>query len=209
MSRSDRCRALQWMFWVWEKLKRGLGREFWISCRKQHCMMSLKKCFLWTKMLSEAPLPVTSHGSMNMTLKVTDNHQNCFLWLSWCGPLRFILLSQTVPKEYYVWRKTFVAKGQNCWETTLVSLRRQRIDKHTHTQTHTSHLVRNYLNKNNAHTVLQTPCSPEMAPCNVLQIGMCVLFAMKFILKGIKGLSNNNWNVFVLLKIFGYIWLVQ
>ncbi|CAK9827073.1 Mariner Mos1 transposase [Anthophora retusa] len=68
---------------------------------------------------------------------------------------------------------------------------------HDNAPAHTSHIVRDYLTKNNINTVPQAPYSPDMAPRfqnrpikNVLKIGkrvgICVLLAMEITLKGIK-----------------------
>lgn len=51
-------------------------QECWICCKKSIAMRSLEKCLLWTKMLSSESLPLSKHGSMNMTTKLTGNHQN-------------------------------------------------------------------------------------------------------------------------------------
>lgn len=77
----------------------------------------------------------------------------------------FLPPGQTVNKEYYVsvlkrLRENIRRKRPELWRDNSWFLH------HDNAPAHTSHLVRDYLTKNNVHTVPQAPYSPDMAPCD-------------------------------------------
>lgn len=77
----------------------------------------------------------------------------------------FLPPGQTVNKEYYLsvlkrLRENVRRKRPELWRNNSWFLH------HDNAPAHTSHLVRDYLTKNNVNTVPQAPYSPDMAPCD-------------------------------------------